>query len=88
MFGIGGTPITVQMVWEGESAVSVVRRMNGATKSIEADPGTVRGDLGLSTQDNLVHASDSAETAAKEIALYFSEDELWDYTMPDGHWLV
>ncbi len=79
---------TIQMVWEGENAVSVVRKINGATSCQEADVGTLRGDLGLGTQNNLVHASDSPETARREIALYFDDVELWEYTMPDGHWLV
>ena len=76
----------VQMVWEGSNAVEVVRTMNGATNSLEADVGTIRGDFGLSLQNNVVHASDSVETAAREIALYFTDEELWDYPMPDGHW--
>jgi len=78
---------TVQMVWEGTNAVEVVRRMNGATNAINAEPGTIRGDLGLSMQNNVVHASDSVETAGREIGLYFDATELWDYDMPDGHWL-
>ena len=79
---------TVQTVWEGVSAVEVVRKMNGATNCLNADIGTLRGDFGLSTQNNLVHASDSPETAEREIGLYFTEDELWDYAMPDEKWLV
>lgn len=78
---------TIQMVWEGEDAINVVRRMNGATNSLQADVGTIRGDHGLTVQKNLVHASDGPETAAREIALYFRPDELWDYAMPDEHWL-
>lgn len=78
---------TVQMVWEGNDAVSVVRGMNGATNSLEADIGTIRGDLGLSLQNNVVHASDTVETAQREIALYFSDTELLDYKMPDDQWL-
>ena len=58
---------TIQMVWEGESAVTVVRKINGATNCVEADVGTIRGDLGLTGRQNLVHASDSAETAEREI---------------------
>jgi len=61
--------------------------MNGATNSLEADIGTIRGDLGLSLQNNVVHASDSVETAQREIALYFSDAELLDYPMPDDQWL-
>jgi nucleoside-diphosphate kinase len=78
---------TVQMVWEGLGAVEVVRKINGATNCLQADVGTIRGDLGLTTQNNLVHASDSPDTAAREIELYFSEDEIVNYAMPDGHWL-
>ncbi len=79
---------SVQMVWEGENAVEVVRKMNGATNCQKADVGTIRGDLGLNTQNNLVHASDSPDTAAREIAVYFDPSELWSYEMPDGHWLI
>jgi nucleoside-diphosphate kinase len=61
--------------------------MNGATDSVKADLGTIRGDYGITVQNNLVHASDSRETAVREIALYFNEGELLDYAMPDGHWL-
>lgn len=79
---------TVQMVWEGNEAVSVVRQMNGATNSLKAEPGTIRGDFGLSLQNNLVHASDSAKTAEREIALYFDRSELVEYDIPGAHWLV
>lgn len=79
---------TVQMVWEGSDAVSVARKINGATNSLEAEIGTIRGDLGLSLQNNLVHASDSTQTALREIALYFDDRELLDYAMPDEHWLA
>jgi nucleoside-diphosphate kinase len=79
---------TIQMVWEGTSAVAVVRKINGATNSLEADVGTIRGDHGLTVQNNLVHASDSTETADREIAIYFEDSELLDYTMPDGQWLA
>jgi nucleoside-diphosphate kinase len=78
---------TVQMVWEGENAVAVGRKLNGATNSQEAGLGTIRGDYGLTLQNNVVHASDSVETAEREIGLYFQPDELVDYSMPDGHWL-
>jgi len=79
---------TVQMVWEGANAVEVVRTMNGATSCQKAGVGTIRGDLGLTTQKNLIHASDSVATAAREIALYFDASELWDYAMPDEQWLI
>ena len=79
---------TVQMVWEGNEAVEMVRKINGATDCLKADVGTIRGDFGLNTQKNLVHASDSPETAEREIALYFDQNELIGYDMPDGHWLA
>ncbi len=63
------------LVLEGPEAVSVVRSMIGATNGIKANPGTIRGDYGLSGQQNLVHASDSVESAAREIALYFKPEE-------------
>ena len=79
---------TVQMVWEGNQAVATVRKMNGATNSSEAEIGTIRGDYALSLQNNVVHASDSVDTANREIALYFSDSELVDYEMPDEKWLA
>jgi len=79
---------SIQMVWQGPDAVRIVRKLNGATDGRQADFGTIRGDFGVNTRYNLVHASDSPETAEREIALYFREDELWNYPMPDGHWLV
>lgn len=79
---------TVQMVWEGLDAVAQVRKMNGATNCKEADVGTIRGDFGLSLQTNIIHASDSVDTAKREIELYFNENELLDYCMPDAQWLT
>jgi nucleoside-diphosphate kinase len=78
---------TVQMVWEGPDAVAQVRKMNGATDCKKADMGTIRGDFGLSLQSNMIHASDSVETAGREIALYFDALELWSYAMPDDCWV-
>lgn len=63
----------VAMVLEGDRAIEAVRLINGATDSAAAAPGTIRGDLALSNQRNLVHASDSAETATREIKLWFEE---------------
>ncbi|OUZ11734.1 nucleoside-diphosphate kinase [Aeromicrobium sp. PE09-221] len=61
----------VALVLEGDEAISVVRALNGATDGRVAAPGTIRGDLSLSNRENLVHASDSEESAAREIALWF-----------------
>ncbi len=61
----------VAMVLEGDEAIEVVRALNGATDGRKAAPGTIRGDLSLSNRENLVHGSDSAESAEREIALWF-----------------
>jgi nucleoside-diphosphate kinase len=61
----------VAMVLEGDEAVEVVRGLNGATDGRKAAPGTIRGDFSLSNRENLVHGSDSPESAAREIALWF-----------------
>jgi nucleoside-diphosphate kinase len=63
----------VALVLEGDEAVAVVRALTGATDGRKAEPGTIRGDLSLSNRENLVHASDSLESAAREIALWFPD---------------
>jgi len=63
----------VAMVLEGEDAIEVVRLLNGATDGRKAQPGTIRGDLSLSNRENLVHGSDSPESAERETALWFPE---------------
>ena len=70
----------VAAVFEGPNAVALARAMLGATRPEDAAPGTIRGDLALDTGQNLVHASDSAETAASEIPLWFDPAELYEYT--------
>jgi nucleoside-diphosphate kinase len=67
---------TLALVIEGESAISVVRTTMGATNPADAPPGTIRGDLALAMPDNLVHGSDSPESAEREIVLWFAEHEL------------
>ena len=67
---------TLALVLEGESAISVVRTTMGATNPANAAPGTIRGDLALAMPDNLVHGSDSPESAEREIGLWFTSDEL------------
>jgi nucleoside-diphosphate kinase len=67
---------TLALVFEGESAVSVVRSTIGATNPADAAPGTIRGDLALAMPDNLVHGSDAFESAAREVALWFGDGEL------------
>jgi nucleoside-diphosphate kinase len=66
----------VAMVWEGTEAIKLTRTMIGATKPVEALPGTIRGDFTTEIQTNLVHGSDAPETAAAEIALWFKPEEL------------
>ena len=67
---------TLALVLEGEGAIATARSTIGATDPAKAAPGTIRGDLALSMPDNLVHGSDSPESAEREIALWFSDDEL------------
>jgi nucleoside-diphosphate kinase len=67
---------TLALVVEGEGAIATLRQTVGATNPADAEPGSIRGDLALSMPDNLVHASDSAQSAQREIALWFSDDEL------------
>ena len=66
----------VAMVWEGRQAVAVARTMMGPTDPADAAPGTIRGDLALSKEENAVHGSDGQESAAREIALFFTDEEL------------
>ncbi len=78
---------SVSMVVEGRGAISAMRKMNGATNPAEAAHGTIRGDFGIETGRNVVHGSDSPASAAREIALHFSESELLDYKRIDEAWL-
>ncbi len=73
---------------EGFQAVKVVRDMMGKTFGYDAAPGTIRGDLGVSNQYNLIHGSDSPASAAREIELYFRPEELQSYEMPDQKWMA
>ena len=66
----------VAMVVEGPAAVTTVRTMMGATNPLDSAPGTIRGDLALEIGENIVHCSDSPESAEREIAIYFSQSEL------------
>lgn len=75
-------------VLEGPNAIAVVRAMNGATRPNEAAPGTIRGDFALETAQNLVHASDSDETAAAEIELWFRPEELLAYERDIDRWVL
>lgn len=76
----------VAMVVEGPMAVSVVRGMVGATDSREAAPGTIRGDFGVSKQMNIIHASDSNESADREIPIFFEDEDIQDFERIDESW--
>jgi len=77
----------VAMVWEGTEAIRAVRQTVGATNPLEADPGTIRHDLALLTSRNLIHASDSVETAEKEISKWFEEDEIYAWSRIHEDWI-
>ena len=78
----------VAMVVEGKSAIGIVRLLIGATDPLDAAPGTVRGDLAVSIGLNLVHGSDSVESAIREIELFFSPSELVSYTRDVDRWII
>ena len=77
----------VAMVLEGESAVGMLRLMCGPTRALEAEPGTIRGDYSMHTQLNIIHASDSAESASREISLFFKPEELIDWKDGNNGWI-
>ena len=79
-------PVMV-LVFQAERAIEIARKLMGATFGYEADPGTVRGDFGCSRGFNLIHGSDSPESAQTEIKLFFRNDELIDYQLSQQHWL-
>lgn len=76
----------VLMAVEGPEAIAICRRLVGSTAAQEAAAGTIRGDLGVSKQSNLVHASDSPDSARRELALFFEEHQLVEYSLPDEKW--
>lgn len=78
----------VAMVWEGPQVVQTVRDMMGATDPAQAQPGTIRGSLALTISRNVIHGSDSKDSAEREIPLYFRLEELLDYTRPADAWLA
>lgn len=78
----------VALVFEGPRAVEAARKVMGATDPVKAASGTIRGDLGIDIGRNLVHGSDSDETARKEIAIFFKPEELVSYVRSDDPWIV
>lgn len=83
---ITSSPVVV-MALEGANIVEVTRKMMGATFGSKAEPATIRGDFGVSNSFNLIHGSDSPENAVKEIALFFSPEEMLDYELNDRNWI-
>ena len=77
----------VAMVLEGDGAVTAVRKMMGKTNSAEAEPGTIRGDLALTIGRNVIHGSDSVDSAKREISLFFKPEEIHAYARIDESWL-
>jgi len=77
----------VAMVWEGDGVIASARKIIGATKPLEADPGTIRGDLGVTVGRNIIHGSDAPETAQAEIVLWFSDAELVSWEPAAKGWL-
>ncbi len=77
----------VAMALEGDGAVSIVRKTMGATNPADSPPGTIRGDFGVDIGRNLVHGSDSPESAAREVALFFEDSELLSYSRATDAWI-
>ena len=84
---VTGSP-SIVAVLQGPGAVEMTRKLVGATFGPDAAPGTIRGDFGFSKTFNLVHGSDSAESARREVELFFAPDEIVDYPMANMHWIV
>jgi nucleoside-diphosphate kinase len=84
---ITSAPVVV-MAWEGKDAITLARNTIGATRPAEAAAGTIRGDFGMDVGRNLVHGSDSAENGEKEVNLFFSTDELFEWSRDTDRWIV
>jgi len=83
---LSSAPILVT-VWEGEGVIEMARKIMGATSGFSAEPGSIRGDFSCSERYNLVHGSDSAESAQQEIEMFFKPDEIINYTLSNSFWL-
>tara|TARA_B100000579_G_scaffold428718_1_gene439359 strand:+ start:1417 stop:1875 length:459 start_codon:yes stop_codon:yes gene_type:complete len=78
----------VAMVWEGDGVILSARKLIGATKPLDAEPGTIRGDFAVNIGRNIIHGSDSEQTALFEIGLWFNDDEICDWNLSDEKWRV
>ncbi len=83
---LSSAPILV-MVWQAQGVIDIARKMIGATRGYEAQPGTIRGDFSCSTRYNIIHGSDSPESAEQEIKLFFTPEEITDYELANADWL-
>lgn len=84
---ITSSPV-VAMVWEGEGVIASARKIIGATNPLNSEPGTIRGDFGISVGRNLIHGSDGPDTAKDEVSLWFSDTELANWTPAITPWVV
>ena len=75
------------MVWEGENVITTARQMMGKTNPHEAAPSTIRGDFGVTVGKNIIHGSDSPESAEREISLFYDESEIVSYNKQDSAWI-
>jgi len=75
------------MVWEGENVIATARQMMGSTNPKDAQPGTIRGDFGVTVGKNIIHGSDSPESAEREIGLFFKQEELVEYKKLINDWI-
>ena len=78
----------IALALEGPNCVQALRNLMGTTNPIEATPGSIRGDLGLSVGNNLIHGSDSEESAVKELGIFFKKDELFEYKRSIDDWII
>ncbi|KND02476.1 uncharacterized protein SPPG_02937 [Spizellomyces punctatus DAOM BR117] len=83
----GSAPV-IAMVWEGKDVIRQGRRIIGATNPLEAQPGTIRGDYCISVGRNIIHGSDSFESAEKEIALWFGKSEVFNWEFANAEWVT
>jgi len=77
----------VAMVWEGDGVIAAARKMIGATNPLNAEPGTIRGDLGVDIGRNIIHGSDAPETATEEVSLWFTDEELVSWQPSLSSWI-
>jgi nucleoside-diphosphate kinase len=82
-----GIPV-IAMVWEGPDVIRQGRRLIGATNPLDADPGSIRGTFCISVGRNIIHGSDSFESANIEIPLWFNKDELFDWELGNSEWII